>query len=293
MTSVSSIGPLPDFLIIGVQKCGTSWLAHLLRQHPEVYISDGEVHFFDKVHNVRKGTDWYRKHFVEAEEHQVVGEKTPDYIWANGDGAEGHDPDVHKNVREVLPDAQLIVLMRNPVDRAISAAKHIIRSGRIPPRYSLDELLVGDKHELIAKHGVLEYGYYHRHLRAYLDLFSRSQILPLFFEKDVVKAPREGFQKVAQFLNISETENIDGIEEKVNAHRMTLLELYAQYYAPRLLGLALRLRSVFPQQIAAPGEKTLARLYNHYAEHNRRLAELMDRPLPESWEAPDAIPASA
>jgi hypothetical protein len=293
MSSEHSQAPLPDFLIIGAQKSGTSWLAHLLRQHPEVYMPEGEPHFFDKVHNYRKGEEWYRAHFTEATSQQIVGEKTPDYIWANGDGVEGHDPDVHENVHDVLPGAKLIVLLRDPVDRAVSAAKHIIRSGRVSPRHSLDDLLVGDKHELIAGHGVLEYGYYHRHLTAYLDLFSPSQILPLFFEEAVVDAPREGFEEVVRFLNLSGTRGVEGVEKKVNAHRASLLELYTKYYAPRLLGLAHRLRPVFSQQIASPSTETIVRLYDHYAEHNRRLAELMDRPLPKSWAAPDAVPASA
>jgi hypothetical protein len=283
---------LPDFLIIGVQKSGTTWLAHLLRQHTDVYMPEGEVHFFDKVHNYQKGEEWYRECFADAEAEQTVGEKTPDYIWTNGTGVEGHDPDVHKNVYRTLPDAKLIVLFRNPVNRAVSATKHIIRSGRVSPRHSLDDLLVGDKHDLIAGHGVLEYGYYDKHLAAYLDLFSRSQILALFFEEEVVASPRDGFEKVAQFLSLSGTKEIEGVEERVNAHEVSLLELYANYYAPRLGGLARRLRSIFPQQIAPPSSETIARLYEHYAGHNQRLAELIERPLPESWKAPDAIPVA-
>jgi hypothetical protein len=253
---------------------------------------EGEVHFFDKVHNYQKGEEWYRERFADAEVGQTVGEKTPDYIWANGNGVEGHDPNVHKNVHQTVPDAKLIVLFRNPVERAISATKHIIRSGRVSPRHSLDDLLVGDKHDLVAGHGVLEYGYYDKHLAAYLDLFSRSQILPLFFEEDVVASPQEGFKKVVQFLNLSGTKGVEGVEERVNAHEVTLLELYANYYAPRLEGLARRLRSVFPQQIASPSSETIARLYEHYTGHNQQLAELVERPLPGSWKAPAAIPVA-
>ncbi|WP_251961525.1 sulfotransferase domain-containing protein [Salinibacter ruber] len=288
MTSSSSQGPLPDFLIIGVQKSGTSWLARMLRQHPDVFMPGEEVHFFDKVHNYKKGERWYRKQFAGANNSQVVGEKTPDYIWANGDGVEGHDPNVHKNIQDLLPDAKLIVLLRNPVDRAVSATKHIIRSGRISPRHSLDDLLVGPKHDLIRGHGVLEYGYYHQHLSAYLNLFSASRLLVLFFEESVVEAPQRGLAKVLRFLDLPETETIEDLDEKVNAHRATLLELYARYYAPRFFGLARRLRTVFPQKIEPPGEETIAQLYEHYEEHNQRLAEMMDRSLPDSWHSPDS-----
>jgi len=246
--------PLPDFLIIGVQKSGTTWLARMLRQHPDVHMPGNEVHYFDKVHNYKKGEEWYRGHFTGAERKQAVGEKTPDYIWAYGDGVEGHDPDVHKNVYETLPEAKLIVLLRNPVDRAVSATKHIIRSGRVSPRHSLDELLMGDEYDRIRGHGVLEYGYYHQHLSAYLDLFSPSQLLVLFFEEDVVKAPKQGLAKALRFLDLPDTDAIEGINEKVNAHRAALLELYAKYYAPRLFGLARRLRTIFSKKIEPPSE---------------------------------------
>ncbi len=288
-----SKAPLPDFLIIGAQKSGTSWLASMLRQHPDVYMPENEVHFFDKVHNYNKGESWYLEHFEDAEKGETVGEKTPDYIWANGHGVEGHDPMVHRNIRETLPAAKLIVLLRNPVDRAISAAKHIIRSGRVSPQHSLDELLVGSEYELISGHGVLEYGYYYQHLAAYLDLFPSSRLLALFFEEDVVESPRKGLKKVTRFLNLPWTDSIDGINEKVNPHRETLLELYAKYYAPRLLALARRLRLTsllrvaFPSQIAPPSDETISKLYDHYVEKNRRLAELMDRPLPDSWQPTD------
>ena len=287
MTSTNERGPLPDFVVIGVQKSGTTWLARMLRQHPDVYMPGEEVHYFDKKHNYRKGEQWYRTHFGGAETNQTVGEKTPDYIWAHGDGVEGHDPNVHRNLHDTLPNARLVVLLRNPVDRAVSATKHIIRSGRVSPRYSLDELLMGDEHDRISGHGVLEYGYYHQHLSAYLDLFPTSRLLVLFFEEDVVEAPQRGLKKVLRFLDLPETDAIWGIDEKVNAHRATLLELYAKYYAPRLFGVARRLRSIVPQKIAPPSEETMGWLYEHYAEHNERLADMMGRPLPDSWYSPD------
>ncbi|WP_103029416.1 sulfotransferase family protein [Salinibacter altiplanensis] len=287
MMSDNEQGPLPDFLIIGVQKSGTSWLARMLSQHPDVYMPGEEVHYFDKVHNYQNGEQWYRDHFTDAKRHQTVGEKTPDYIWAHGDGVEGHDTNVHKNVYETLPDAKLIVLLRNPVDRAVSATKHIIRSGRVSPWYSLDELLMGKEQDRIRGHGVLEYGYYRQHLSAYLDLFSASQLRILFFEEDVVDAPEYGLAKVLRFLGLTETDTIEGVDEKVNAHRSTLLELYARYYAPRLLGMARRTRNIFSKQIEPPSEATIARLYDHYAEHNQQLAEMMDRSLPDSWYSPD------
>jgi len=281
-------GVLPDFIIIGVQKSGTSWLSKMLGQHPDVYLPAGEVHYFDKSYNFEKGVEWYRHHFSESESGQTIGEKTPDYIWANGDGVEGHLPDVHRNLYDLLPDARLIVTFRNPVQRAISAVKHIVRSGRVSPRHSLDDLLIGSAQNLVSGHGVIEYGYYQKHLDAYLDLFRREQILVLIFEQDIVASPNEGIRKVCSFLDLSV--NIpDRRDEKVNAHRASLLEMYARYYTPRLsrAGYRLRvwqgLRKVFPPGLNAPRPETVDALYAHYRSHNQQLQDLLGRDLPASW----------
>jgi len=79
---------LPNFLIIGAQKSGTTWLARILKQHPEIFVYGKEIHFFDRQQNFDKGIDWYKGHFEEIPHKQFVGEKTPDYLWANGKGLE-------------------------------------------------------------------------------------------------------------------------------------------------------------------------------------------------------------
>ena len=78
---------LPNLLIIGAQKCGTTWLARMLGQHPDVFMAEEEIHFFDRAHNFARGTAWYESHFAAAAGQSAVGEKTPDYLWAEGRGA--------------------------------------------------------------------------------------------------------------------------------------------------------------------------------------------------------------
>src|SRR5262249_40448697 len=74
----------PNFIIIGAQKSGTTWLARHLRNHPEVFLVRGEIHFFDKDFNFARGRDWYESQFAAATTHRAIGEKTPEYLWANG-----------------------------------------------------------------------------------------------------------------------------------------------------------------------------------------------------------------
>jgi hypothetical protein len=187
---------LPNFLIIGAQKAGSTWLVYNLRRHPEVFLAPREVHYFDKDFNYAKGLGWYEKRFKRAGDKKAVGEKTADYLWANGRGVEGHMPHVHRNVHETLSDARLVVVVRNPVERAISAVNHIVRTGRVSPFIHIDDLLLGDKRVLVEGHGVIDCGRYHRQIAAYLELFDRSQLLILVFEEDVVADPASGLRKV-------------------------------------------------------------------------------------------------
>lgn len=124
--ATASLRPLPDFLIIGANKCGTTSLHNYLNQHPR--IREGmykEVHFFDRYHRYANGLSWYRSHFPirTAEDAFLLGESTPEYLF---------NPAVPDRVADVMPDARLIVLLRNPVDRAYSHYHHSKRVGREP-----------------------------------------------------------------------------------------------------------------------------------------------------------------
>ncbi len=274
---------LPDFLIIGAQKCGTTWLAAMLRQHPDVYMPDQEIHFFDKAGNYEKGMDWYISHFEGAEDRRRVGEKTPDYFWADGRGGEGHMPDVHRHIHGHLPDVKLIVTLKNPVDRAVSAVKHLIRTGRISPLHRMDDLLTGEKSALLDSFGVFEVGRFFTLLSSYLKLFRRDQILVLFFEEDIVQRPNEGLKKVCAFLDIDDAFRFSGMAQKVNRFNGCKLHLIARYYFPFLSPLTNVLGRLLPESDYLPSKPVLRHLHGLYQEENRRLFDLLDRHSPESW----------
>lgn len=108
---------LPDFLMIGAQKSGTSFLYRLLAQHPYVrpaFVK--EVHYFDL--NFRKGENWYRSQFplqVRKNRKYVTGEASPYYLF---------HPHAPRRAATLLPKAKLIALLRNPVERAYSHYQH-------------------------------------------------------------------------------------------------------------------------------------------------------------------------
>lgn len=281
---------LPNFLIIGAQKSGTTWLARLLRQHPDVFMPPGEIHFFDKAHNYRNGLGWYEAHFAGANGRRAIGEKTPDYLWADGRGVEGHLPDVHRHIHDALPDARLIAVLRNPVERAVSAVKHIIGSGRVSPLHAMDDLLIGPKQALVEGHGVLDYGFYHRQLTAYLQYFDRSQLLVLFYEEDVVGDPAAGLAKVCRFLGIDDRVTFDGLRERVNANHHSRLSLMLSYHVPALRPISKRIGRRLPRYRPRPSGEVRRRLYALYADENRRLFELLGRDPVPAWREPPARP---
>ena len=136
---------LPNFLIIGAQKAGTTWLAKKLCQHPDVFMPSQEIHFFNLKSNFRKGIDRYENHFANARNRAVIGEKTPNYLWIVEKNSGNHLPNIHRNIHKHIPDAKLVVIVRNPVDRLISAVNHYRRYGEFSPFWNIDDIILGSK----------------------------------------------------------------------------------------------------------------------------------------------------
>ena len=131
---------LPDFLIIGAQKCGTTWLADQLGRHPRS--SWPPRRFTSSTRQTISTEEWAgtkKEHFTGGQG-RLIG-KTPDYLWTGSEGAEGHVADAHRRLHGVLPEAKLIIVVRNPVDRAMSALTHLIRTRRVSPLHAVDALL--------------------------------------------------------------------------------------------------------------------------------------------------------
>ena len=110
-----------NFLLIGAQKSGTTWLYQALSQHEDIFVPETkEPHFFDRNATYEKGYAWYADHFAPSQNQTAIGECTPNYLWAVGAPSETtNHPEISKEIPEriqaVLPDAKFIVLLRNPV----------------------------------------------------------------------------------------------------------------------------------------------------------------------------------
>ncbi len=203
---------LPDFLIIGTQKGGTTSLYAYLESHPNVMGAfRKEVKFFDC--NYPLGLRWYHSHFpyrVALRRRQAqTGEASPYYMY---------HPSAPARIRKDSPHVKLIALLRNPVERAYSDYHHMYRSGR--ETLSFDEAVAGEEARLrgeaekicndpyysVYQHMHFSYlgrGRYVEQLTHLFELFPRDQVLVLRSE-DLFQNPAPVFQRTLGFLNLPE-----------------------------------------------------------------------------------------
>lgn len=188
----------PQAVIIGVKKAGTRALLEFLRLNPAVKAPGPEVHFFDK--NFDKGFDWYRNQMPETTEFQVTLEKSPAYFISKAAPA---------RVRQLDKNIKLIVVVRNPITRAISDYTQAIskrkRSAMLP---SFESMALGNssnctnkKHKVNASWGAIRIGVYHKHVSKWLEHFPLEQFHFVDGER-LITDPAAEIRLVEAFLKI-------------------------------------------------------------------------------------------
>lgn len=177
---------LPNFLVIGAMRSGTTWLHNILNTHPEICLPTKrkEVNYFD--HFFDRGIEWYSRFFSAASKHsyKAIGEITPNYLSA--------EP-VPQRIASTLPEVKLILILRNPVDRAFSHYGFMMKS------YGIDQdfqTYFRETPEVFYK------GLYGHHIKRYLNYFPREQFLILKFE-DFRSSPSQISKKISEFLDVS------------------------------------------------------------------------------------------
>ncbi|XP_034049653.1 heparan sulfate (glucosamine) 3-O-sulfotransferase 3-like [Thalassophryne amazonica] len=181
---------LPQALIIGVKKGGTRALLEFLRLHPDIRALGSEPHFFDR--HYARGLDWYRSLMPKALEGQIVMEKTPRYFVAM---------ETPPRVHAMSQDVKLIVVVRDPVTRAISDYTQIIsKTPDIPPFENLafKNRTTG---QIDSQWSPLWIGLYAQHLERWLAWFPRTQIHMVSGER-LISDPAGELGKVQDFLGL-------------------------------------------------------------------------------------------
>lgn len=235
---------MPDFLFIGAQKSGTTSLYEHLAQHPAILPSSKkEIHFFDTKYY--KGRRWYRSHFPSKYQLQqkITGEASPSYLFY---------PGAARRIHQHLPDAKLLVLLRDPVNRAISSYYHQQHKGVEP--LVLQDALAAEERRLDGFKKKLGFGWlsyrssknlrqfaykakgrYADQLKIYFRLFRPEQIWIEQAERFFIE-PGETIRGVFQFLEVDDAfvpsdlkpRNVRHYEEVPEQVREQLKEYYYQ-----------------------------------------------------------------
>ena len=187
---------LPQALIIGVKKGGTKALLTFLTSHPDIRSCKKEVHFFDKYYD--KGLVWYRNRMPQSFPNQLTIEKSPRYFVTTA---------VPKRVYKMSPDIKLLVILRDPVKRAISDYVHMkTRKKKSEMKGNLDAMLFSNrsKHSRFINSSLpfIKTGMYSVHLKSWLKYFPREQIH--FVNGDeMITNPSKQLASVQKFLHLN------------------------------------------------------------------------------------------
>ncbi len=244
-------GALPDFVIVGAQKGGTTSLYHLLTQHPHVERAPvKEVHFFDRPERFEKGIEWYRRCFPPPRwkegRRTITGEATPYYLF---------DPHAAERMAEVIPQARLIALLRNPVDRAYShyfmQRRHGQETGSFEEAVEAEIARLADGEKEPSEHergsgvsqgssDLLARGIYVDQLLRWSRFFDDEQMLVLKSE-DLFERPAHTLRVVLDFLELPQWEppawevrNKGDYEQKMDPEVRRWLEEYFEGHNRRL-----------------------------------------------------------
>jgi len=270
-------GRPPSFVIIGGQRCGTTWLHRAIAEHPAVFVAEPkELHFFDLHYD--KGLDWYYGRFTPSAEHRAWGEATPAYL---------HRPDCDMRLHAAAPDARLVAILRHPVDRAYSAYQ--LMRNTMNAGMSFEEALE-------ASPELIERGMYADHLERWFALFGRERVLVLLY--DDLQSDEAGFvSRVFEHIGVdpaykpSMLGRVDnavilpklrdrlralGLEPAVQAIKRTPVRRWIQR------AVADRKRRGRGQAYSDIPADLRSRLLEHYNEPNDRLARLIGRDL-SAW----------
>lgn len=207
--------PNIDFFCLGVFKAATTYIAKIIDLHPEASISTGkEVHYFNKYYglsrvnpNFDKPVSWYKSFFLSARKDQKVGDVSPMYFV---------DPEAPKKIKELYPNAKLIICLRDPVQRAYShyMMEKTDKSLWVAD-YTFEEVMVHNRF-------YTESGLYYKQLQKYLEYFKLNQFHFIFFE-DIERNPKKVSKDLYTFLGFKNTDLYFG-SDKTNPYSKPRIE---------------------------------------------------------------------
>ena len=216
---------MPNFLIIGAQKSGSTSLYYYLKQHPQIFLSPiKEPHFFIYLNQPELAMALgskkriivdrieYECLFSKVSREIAIGEASPSYLYF---------PEAANRIREYLPNCRLIAILRNPVDRAFSNYLHAVKNGKetvmdfeVAIQLETERKIQNMNHEF----HYIQKGFYARQLKPYYKLFEASQIKVCLFD-DLLINPSLLLSELFNFLQVNPYQLID-TSQKYNETRI-------------------------------------------------------------------------
>jgi hypothetical protein len=272
---------LPNFLLIGAEKAGTTALSQFLRQHPEVCFSrPKETWFFNRRYD--KGVEWFASHFEHWDGEPAIGEGTARLLQSE---------EAPARIHEHIPDVQLLCILRNPIERAFSQYHFYVYTGKEDPERSFGEVIRDETSDF--GRDLIQQGKYIRHLRRYERVFSRKQI-HVELHRDLRENSKQVVRSLYDTLGIDTSYEPDTETEhnvtKYPASR-TVYEMIrrgwravAEPVEPHIPWVANTLRSLVRRVLFDSEKPTMnaddrAYLRRVFEEPNRELQDWLDRDL--------------
>lgn len=187
-----------DFIIGGAQKSSTSYLASVLTSNQKIYVPDGEISYFQHPDYQDRNDDKLHDHFEGKEKFKLWGIKRPSYL------CNENSPIYIKEYKE---DIKLIFVLRDPVERAISALYHNMKYGFLPIQNASElfqQLLSNGLTSHPRSKEVIEYSRYSTHLNKWFELFNDAQIL-LVTQEELIMNTEIVINRVSKFLGITDS----------------------------------------------------------------------------------------
>lgn len=198
----------PDFFLLGAQKSGTTWLWDMLKQHPGTSLPQTkEIHYFGSSELYARGDAWYLKHFDGLDPDKVIGEASTSHFydrvpyWYNKSRQIEFDqslPPIPELMDRKFPDAKYIVILRDPVRRAISAYSHWMKQGKLSPMHGLKKVAI--EHP---KMRILEYGFYANYLETWMNQIPGDRFRIILFEEQIKKNWDQNLYDTYNYLGLN------------------------------------------------------------------------------------------
>lgn len=174
---------LPNFLYIGPDKAGSTWLHEVLSEHPDIYLSPAkDLYFFDRYYT--KGTRWYAGHFEDAGNEVIVGEVCQDYL---------SDREAPARIHQTLGTPYLMVTLRDPVDRAFSSYLYMRKHGEGPSTFG---------EALRVEPNLVEHGRYAAQIARFGEFTPPARMYVAVFD-DLKADPQAFVDQVLHWLGVS------------------------------------------------------------------------------------------